>query len=115
MIILKLLINNQYLKVKEALTYKERLIGLMGKTNINYGLLFPRCNSIHTFFMKEAIDVIGLNEKNEIIFLESNLKPNKLVFIHHHLKKTSILELPHDTSKYLHLGDKLFLEFEDVI
>ena len=115
MIILKLLINKQYLEIKEALTYKYRLIGLIGKTNINYGMYFPKCNSIHTFFMKEAIDVIGLNENQEIIFLEPNLKPNKLVFIHHSLKKTSILELPNNTSQSLKLGDKLFLEFEDII
>ncbi len=112
---MKLLLNKQYIKILEATTFKERLYGLMGKTNINYGMLFPACNGIHTFFMKEAIDVVGLNEKNEIIFLERNLNKNKIVKIHTPIKKTSILELPNGTSSSLSLGDILFFEFEDVV
>lgn len=112
---MKLLLNGKYINIKEAISYKERLIGLIGQKNFDFGMFFKNCNSIHTFFMKEAIDVIGLNEKNEIIFLERNLKPNKLVTIHHSIKKTSILELPHNTSFGLNLGDKLFFEFENIV
>ncbi len=36
-----------------ATNFSKRLMGLMGKTNIDYGMLFPKCNSIHTYFMKE--------------------------------------------------------------
>lgn len=112
---MKLLLNGQYIKIVEALTFKERLYGLMGKTNISFGMLFPKCNGIHTFFMKEAIDVVGLDETNEIIFLERNLEKNKIVKIHRQIKKTSILELPKNTSLSLNIGDKLFFEFEDII
>lgn len=35
-----------------------RLKGFMFTKNIDKALLFDRCNSIHTFFMKENIDVI---------------------------------------------------------
>lgn len=99
----------------EAFSFKERLYGLMGKENINYGMLFPKCNSIHTFFMKEAIDVVGLNNENEIVFLEKNVGKNKIIKIHLPAKKTSILELPNNTCASLKLGDKLFFEFEDVV
>ena len=112
---MKLLLNKQYIKILEATTFKERLYGLMGKTNISYGMLFPKCNSIHTFFMKEAIDVVGLNEKNEVIFLERNSDKNKIIKIHRPIKKTSILELPSGTSSCLNLGDILFFEFEDIV
>ncbi len=101
--------------IKNAVSFSSRLKGLMGKTNINYGMYFKNCNSIHTYFMKEEIDVIGLNLQNEIIFLEQNVKPNKIIWIHRSLKKTSILELPKNTSSHLKIGDKLFFEFEDII
>ena len=86
MIFLKLKLNNTYIEIKEAKTFYERMMGFMGKTNINYGILFPKCNSIHTFFMKEEIDVIGLNEKNEIIFIERNCTKNKIIKINHSIK-----------------------------
>lgn len=83
----------------------------MGKKNIQYGMLFPACNSIHTFFMKEEIDVVGLNQNNEVIFIERNCQKNKIIQIHTPIKKTSILELPKNTSFSLKIGDVLhFIE-----
>lgn len=98
-----------------AKSFYDRMMGFMGKTNITYGILFPNCNSIHTFFMKEEIDVIGLNQKNEIIFLERNVGKNKIIKINNEIKKTSILELPKNTSLSLNIGEKLFFEFEDIV
>lgn len=112
---MKLLLDNHYIKIMEAVSFHDRLQGLIGKTNINFGMFFKKCNSIHTFFMKEAIDVVGLNENNEVIFLERNCTKNKIIKIHRSIKKTSILELPKNTSLSLVLGDKLFFEFEDVV
>ena len=68
-----LLINNKKIEIKEAISFKDRLYGLMGKTNIDYGMLFPNCNSIHTFFMKENIDIIGINKDNIVIYKYENL------------------------------------------
>lgn len=107
-IVLRLFINNKNIKITEVKTFCERLKGLIGKSNIDFGMLFKDCNGIHTFFMKEEIDVIGLNEKNEIIFIELNVKPNKIIKIHRNIKKTSILELPKNTCFGLKIGDKLF-------
>lgn len=112
---MKINLSNKEIKIIVANDFKTRLIGLMNKTNINYGILFPKCNSIHTFFMKEEIDILGLNELNEIIYLKHNLSKNKIIKIPNKNKKTSILELPKNTSKNLKIGDKLFFEFEDVV
>lgn len=112
---MKILINQKYISIVEAVDFNTRMKGLMGKENISIGMLFPKCNSIHTFFMKDNIDVIGLNENNEIIFIMQNVKKNKIIWIHHNIKKTSILELPKNTSKSLSLGMRLFFEFEDVV
>ena len=107
--------QNINIPIIKAQSFKSRLIGLIGQKNINHGMFFLECNSIHTFLMKEAIDVVGLNEKNEIIFIEQNIKPNKIINIHRNIKKTNILELPKNTSNNLKLGDQLFFEFKDVI
>ena len=82
-----------------ATNFSKRLMGLMGKTNIDYGMLFPKCNSIHTYFMKENIDIIGLDENNEVIYKYENLDKNRIIKINYDIKKTSILELPANSSK----------------
>lgn len=93
----------------------DRFKGFMGKTNIDYGMLFPTCNAIHTFFMKENIDIVGLNEENQVIYIYRNLPKNQIVRIKNDVKKTSILELPKDTSKEITMGSILLFEDEDII
>ena len=107
--------QNINIPIIKAQSFKSRLIGLIGQKNIHHGMFFLECNSIHTFFMKEAIDVIGLNEKNEIIFIEQNVVPNKIIRIQRDMKKTSILELPKNTSNHLKIGETLFFEFKNII
>ena len=58
------------IKVIEAKSFKERLFGLIGKKNIDYCLLFNHCNSIHTFFMKEKIDIVMTDKNNKIIYIK---------------------------------------------
>ena len=98
-----------------AKSFWKRLFGFMGKTNIDYGLLFPRCNSIHTFFMKENIDIIGLDENNEVIYKYVNLSKNKIIKINHERKKTSILELPKFASSKIKVGTILLLSENEPI
>lgn len=112
---MKLKIKDNDLDIYVAKSFYERMMGFMGKTNITYGILFPKCNSIHTFFMKEEIDVVGLNLQNEIIFIERNVGKNKIIKINAEIKKTSILELPKNTSLAFQIGEKLFFEFKDVV
>lgn len=87
-----------------ANTFYKRLTGLIGKTNINYGMLFPKCNSIHTYFMKENIDIIGLDENNEVIYKYENLNKNKVIKINYDIRKTNILELPANSTKKIKIG-----------
>lgn len=60
--------------------FKSRFLGNMGKKRIENVLLFPRCNSIHTFFMREAIDVVMIDSKNTVLYCYSNLKPWKILW-----------------------------------
>lgn len=47
----------------------SRFLGLMGKKSIpaNEAVAFPRCNSIHTFFMRFPIDVLLVGDGGEVV------------------------------------------------
>lgn len=90
-----MILNN--IKIKEAKSFKDRLLGLMFKKNINYGLLFENCRSIHTFFMKEEIDILATDKNNRIIKMYKSVKPWRIIIAP---KKTyNIYELPKKTLK----------------
>ena len=95
--------KNKY-NIITAKSFYKRLTGLIGQKNIDYGILFPKCNSIHTFFMKENIDVLGLDENNEVIYKYENLPKNKVIKINSDTKKTSILEMPAKSTQKIKIG-----------
>lgn len=59
-------------------SFRSRLLGFMFQKNIKNGLCFPRCNSIHTFFMRVPILVIITNKKHEILY-QKIVKPWRIV------------------------------------
>lgn len=71
--------NNIKIKVFILKNIIKRFIGFMFKKDIDYALCFPRCNSIHTFFMKENIDVYMTDKNNKIIYIYKNLKKNRII------------------------------------
>ena len=72
-------IEHSKIKVIYATKYFQRLKGFMFKKNIDYALCFPKCNSIHTFFMKENIDVYMTDKDYKIICVYKNLRKNKII------------------------------------
>ncbi len=76
---MKLIYNNKELKVYECQSFKSRLLGLIGKTKINYALLFPHCNSVHTFFMKENIDIIMCDKDYNILAYYPDTSRNRVI------------------------------------
>ena len=83
----------------------KRFFGLMGKKNIKTGLLFPKCNSVHTFFMKEDIDIIMIDKDKKIVLIKENVTKNKIIY-----KKEAYhtIELPKNTiNNKLNLGETL--------
>lgn len=97
-------INGKQLQVKKAITFKQKLFGFVGKTNFNYSLLF-RCNGIHTFFMKEEIDVILTDKNYKVLFLYKNFGKNKIIPPKKGVYYT--IELPTNTIDNLAIGDIL--------
>ena len=92
------------MKIIIAKSFKDKLFGLMNKTNIDYGLLIEDCKSIHTFFMKENIDVLLLDKDNRILMINRDIKPNKIL-VFKNKKRTNILELPSNSSINLKVND----------
>ena len=96
--------DDENIKVKIANNFFKKLIGFMGKKDFDYGIIFPKTNSIHTFFMKESIDVIGLNDAMIVTSIYENVKPNKILILKN---ANHTLELPKGESKHYHIGQKV--------
>ena len=77
---MKLIYKNKEIELIDCKSFYSRLKGFMFKKNINNALLFNKCNSIHTFFMKENIDVIMCDKDNNILYFYKDLKKNKIIF-----------------------------------
>lgn len=82
------------MKILKADSFKKRLIGLMFKNKVDYALLLPKTNKIHTFMMRFSIDLIIINEHNFIIDIKKNIPKNKIIIIKNKRKNTNILEIP---------------------
>lgn len=89
---MELVYQNKKIKIIECNTFYSRLIGFMFKKKIEHALLFNRCNSIHTFFMKSNIDVIMCDKDNKIIYYYNNLSKNRIILPKKNVYKT--IELP---------------------
>ena len=73
-----MIIKNMSVKVCNNLF--NRFKGFMFAKNINYGLCFPKCNSIHTMFMFKPIDVIMTDKDFKVLYIFKNFKPYKVIF-----------------------------------
>ena len=75
---MKVIINKKEINLIDANNFLKKLIGLMFKKNINYALRI-KTNSIHTFFMKEKIDIVMTDQNNNVLFIYKNLNKNKII------------------------------------
>ncbi len=100
------------IKVRELNSLLEKTIGLIGKKNPEPILLKTRFG-IHTFGLKFPIDVLILDDKNKIINLKNNLKPNR-IFIWNP-KYKNVLELPNGFIKKNNLktSDRVFIDIRN--
>ena len=61
-------------------TFLPRLIGLLTRESLllDEALLITRCQSIHMFFMRFAIDAIFVDYNDRVVGLVENIKPFQL-------------------------------------
>ena len=95
---MKLIYEEKEINLYECKTFFNRLMGFMFKKNINNALLFNKCNSIHTFFMKENIDVIMCDKENNILYFYKNLEKNKII-----LPKKNVYRVYETPSNYFNI------------
>jgi uncharacterized protein len=90
-------------------TIISRMKGLLGRDSMPIGmaLWIKPCNSVHTFCMKFAIDVVFLDKKQRVIALKKGLGPNRLTPIY--FKAASVLELASGTLDHqsINPGDEI--------
>lgn len=100
-------------KLETADTLAARTKGLLGRKELptGEGLWIKRCNSIHTFFMRFAIDAVFVDRDLKVVAVHRDLKPWRVTWPH--LRATSVFELPSGTlssSSNLNVGDSLSIE-----
>lgn len=101
---MSIIIDNNVINIEIFNNYFSKLIGLMfRKKPIKDGYLFVRCNSIHTFFMKQNIDVCITDKNNKIIYLKENMKKNQIIPPEKNGYYT--YELPLNTVKHLKINE----------
>ncbi len=88
--------------VKKAESLQDRLFGLIPRKNMaeSEGLLLTPCSSIHTCFMKFAIDIVFLDKNMKAIAVVNSVKPWR--FSAWHPSAKSVLELKAGV-----IGDKI--------
>ena len=98
------IINNKKYKVNLMNNFYKRLKGLMFKKEpVTEIYLFPKCSSIHTYFMKQNIDVCILDKNYKVVYIKESLKPNCIII----KKGYYTLEMPLKTARNIKIGDRI--------
>jgi uncharacterized membrane protein (UPF0127 family) len=80
-------------KLETAFDSKTRRRGLLGRQGLDAGaaLIIAPCNSIHTFFMKFAIDVVFVTRDGRVAKVYTALPPWRIAIS---WKSFAVIELP---------------------
>ena len=72
----------------------KRIKGLLGKKVFlpNQAIILDPCNSVHTFFMRFAIDILFVDKDYKVVKVFSKLAPNRITRIYWHSSR--VIELP---------------------
>ena len=98
--------------VKTADNFFIRAFGLIFRKEPEprEGLLFYKCNSIQTFWMRFAVDVIFLDKNNKILALFTGLKPFRVTQFIKGADKALELRKSSIKNSELNVGDMLLFE-----
>jgi len=98
-----------------AESFVPRFLGLMGRRSLSgdEGLLFPRCNSIHTFFMRFPIDVVFLDAQGKVLTVIEALRPWRMLLPR--LSAKHCLELAAHRSRELGIETGMKLQIQGAL
>jgi uncharacterized protein len=101
-------------KCYAATGFFSRFLGLMGRARIpaEEAILFPKCNSIHTFFMRFPIDVLLVSDSGEVVEVKESLAPWRMLLPRKGVRH--VVELKSELSRELGLKAGMRLEFPGV-
>ena len=90
----------------------SRMVGLLSHDHLDSGeaLIIPSCQSIHTAFMRFAIDVVFVDRDGHVVGLKANLPPWRLTPLI--WRAWGVVEMPAGTLASVHLvvGDRLVVK-----
>ncbi len=96
-------------QVELAHRWHHRLIGLLGRAALapNHALWIRPCNSVHTFGMRFAIDVVFLDADRTVVRVEHNVVPWRVA----RARAASVLELAAGVARRVgvDVGDRLHI------
>lgn len=96
----------------EARSFFSRLKGLLFTKKLPYGhgIHILPCRSIHTFFMKYAIDILYLDAEQRVVGLQESLQPGRAGKMFQ--RTVSVIELPKGTIQETEtkMGQKLIMK-----
>jgi uncharacterized protein len=89
-------------------SFATRLRGLLGRRSLpaGEGMLIRRESSVHTFFMRFAIDVVFLDAEGRVLRVDENVGPWRLKACR---GARSVLELAAGEAQGLSAGDRIEL------
>lgn len=93
--------------------FLSRFLGLMGRKGLpqDEALFFPRCNSIHTFFMRFPIDVVFLDADGNVVEVIEGLKAWRMLLPR--TKAKHIIEFAGNRTRDLGIHSGMRLEWKD--
>lgn len=98
-------------RLEVADTFHTRGKGLLGRDSLagDHALWIHRCNSIHTFFMKFAIDCVFVDRQLKVRKVYHDVRPWRLVLPV--WGASSVIEMASGTAKRLNInvGDQLYV------
>jgi uncharacterized membrane protein (UPF0127 family) len=99
--------------VELAMTSAERRRGLLGRDSMapDSAIVITRCNAVHTFWMRFAIDVAFVDSSGTVKKVVEGLIPWRIAGT---LFASTVIEFPAGTLKngVLQVGDRVFLTAE---
>lgn len=96
-----------------ALTFPVRLRGMIGRNFSNFdAMIFPRCASVHTFFMSFPLDLVFLSGEGKVLKTVTGARPWRPCFRCPGAK--TVVELPEGTVERTETmpGDRYDLNME---
>lgn len=86
----------------------SRLVGLQfrSRLSVGHGMLVVPCSSVHTLFVRFALDLVMLDRSGQVVAVRKHVRPWRIVLPVR--RSHAILELPAGAA-HVQLGDRLRL------